>query len=93
MPTSRARSSQIEVASGREIAIAQYGDLKSKRVLFWFHGTPGGRHQIPPASIGAASESGVRIITMDRPGIGQGARSDMRRSRHGPAILLRLPMR
>ncbi|MGB2758216.1 MAG: alpha/beta hydrolase [Acidimicrobiia bacterium] len=71
MPTSRARSSQIEVASGREIAIAQYGDLKSKRVLFWFHGTPGGRHQIPPASIDAASESGVRIITMDRPGIGQ----------------------
>lgn len=70
MPTARARSTQIDVANGREIAIAEYGDLTSAKALFWFHGTPGGRHQIPPASIDAAERHGVRIITLDRPGIG-----------------------
>jgi pimeloyl-ACP methyl ester carboxylesterase len=39
--------------------------------VFWFHGTPGARRQIPPAARLAAQRLGVRMIGVDRPGVGE----------------------
>jgi pimeloyl-ACP methyl ester carboxylesterase len=36
----------------------------------WFHGTPGARRQIAPSARASAHERGVRIICVERPGIG-----------------------
>jgi pimeloyl-ACP methyl ester carboxylesterase len=36
----------------------------------WFHGTPGGRRQVPPAARRLAGSEGVRIIGVERPGVG-----------------------
>jgi pimeloyl-ACP methyl ester carboxylesterase len=38
--------------------------------VFWFHGTPGARRQIPHAARIAAHARGVRLIGIDRPGVG-----------------------
>lgn len=62
-------SGALELAAGRVIGFAEYGDPGGRAVL-WFHGTPGGRRQIPPVARRAASELGVRLIALERPGIG-----------------------
>jgi pimeloyl-ACP methyl ester carboxylesterase len=54
---------------GRVISFAEYG-LPAGRPIFWFHGTPGGRRQIAPTGRVAAAHMGVRLIALDRPGIG-----------------------
>jgi pimeloyl-ACP methyl ester carboxylesterase len=60
---------QIWLRCGRSIGFAEYGPRDGKPIL-WFHGTPGGRHQIPPAARTYASERGVRLIALERPGVG-----------------------
>lgn len=54
---------------GRRIGIAEYGDPDGPLVL-WFHGTPGGRRQIPPAGRRAAADLGLRLVCVERPGVG-----------------------
>ncbi len=71
MPISRARSNEVAVTPKRQFSIAEFGPADADTSLFWFHGTPGGRYQMPPAAIDAAESSGVRIVTLDRPGIGR----------------------
>ncbi|HET9730905.1 MAG TPA: alpha/beta hydrolase [Acidimicrobiia bacterium] len=56
-------------ASGRRLSFAEYGDPFGKPV-FWFHGTPGGRRQIAPQTRVAAQRLGIRLIVLERPGIG-----------------------
>ncbi len=38
--------------------------------MFWFHGTPGACRQIPNAARQAAHARGIRLIGIDRPGVG-----------------------
>ena len=59
----------LALEDGRQLGYAEYGP-STGRVLLWFHGTPGARRQVPPRAREAALERGVRIIAVERPGIG-----------------------
>jgi pimeloyl-ACP methyl ester carboxylesterase len=59
----------FRVAHHRQISFAEYGDPHGK-LLFWFHGTPGGRRQLSPYAHPLAQKLGVRLITLERPGVG-----------------------
>ncbi len=59
----------VRLEPGRKITFAEYGQPDG-RPVFWFHGTPGARWQVPPAARDTAVERGVRIIAPDRPGVG-----------------------
>ena len=72
-PVSRA----VLLPSGRRLGIAEQGDPHGVTVLF-FHGFVGSRLQCPPDGTMAASV-GVRLIAVDRPGIGLSDRVPGRR--------------
>jgi pimeloyl-ACP methyl ester carboxylesterase len=59
----------IVLPDGRRLGFAEFGAPNGKPV-FWFHGTPGARRQIPPEARRAAQQRGVRLIGIDRPGVG-----------------------
>ena len=59
----------IVLPDGRKLGFAEFGAANGKPV-FWFHGTPGARRQIPPEARLAADERRVRLIGIDRPGVG-----------------------
>ena len=59
----------IRIDRARQLGYAEYGPATG-RPLIWFHGTPGARRQIAPEARIAAQERGVRIISVERPGIG-----------------------
>jgi len=59
----------VRVAPDRHLGLAEFGPRDGKPV-FWFHGTPGGRRQVPPAARRAAEELGARVIGVERPGTG-----------------------
>ncbi len=54
---------------GRQLSFAEYGPADGRPIV-WMHGTPGARRQIPIEARAFAAELGVRIIGIDRPGIG-----------------------
>ncbi len=56
--------------NGRRLGFAEYGRPDGK-VVFWFHGTPGGRRQVAPQARALAQEMGIRLIVLERPGIGE----------------------
>ena len=58
----------IRLPDGRKLGYAVFG--RGERSVLWFHGTPGGRRQIPPAARAYAEARGLRIIGIERPGIG-----------------------
>src|SRR5687768_4890149 len=58
----------IRLADGRRLGYAEYGDPSGRPVLF-FHGLGTTRLVCPPDET-AARELGVRLIAVDRPGIG-----------------------
>lgn len=64
------RDHEIELADGRSLGIAEFGPVDGFPIL-WFHGTPGARHQVPPAAVDYAHAAGVRIIGVERPGVGK----------------------
>jgi pimeloyl-ACP methyl ester carboxylesterase len=53
----------------RRLGFAEYGSPNG-RVVFWFHGTPGSSRQIAPSTRTAAQRFGIRLIALERPGIG-----------------------
>ena len=53
----------------RRVGFAEFGPVDG-RPLVWLHGTPGARRQIPESARVAAEELGVRIVGIDRPGVG-----------------------
>lgn len=54
---------------GRQLGLAEYGP-PGGRPVFWFHGTPGGRLQIAPDARSLSEERGIRILAVERPGMG-----------------------
>lgn len=61
---------RVTVRDGRVLGIAEFGPPTAEQNVVWFHGTPGARRQIPEAARRIADERGVRIIGIDRPGVG-----------------------
>lgn len=59
----------IVVREGRKLGFAEFGDPTGRTIL-WFHGTPGARRQIPEDARVMAAANDLRIIGLDRPGIG-----------------------
>lgn len=59
----------IAVGDNRQIGFAEFGDPQG-RAVFWLHGTPGARRQIPMEARIYAEKTGIRLIGLDRPGIG-----------------------
>ncbi|MEX0767098.1 MAG: alpha/beta hydrolase [Microthrixaceae bacterium] len=59
-----------EVALGRELGWAEFGHPDGD-VVFWFHGTPGARFQVPPRIGEVALQRGFRVIAVERPGTGR----------------------
>ena len=59
----------ISVGEGRRIGFAEFGAPRG-RAVFWFHGTPGARRQIPLEARLFADRENTRLIGVARPGIG-----------------------
>ena len=59
----------VEVGEGRKLGFADFGPI-SGRTIVWLHGTPGARRQIPEAARSMADTHNLRIIGVDRPGVG-----------------------
>src|ERR1700761_5493049 len=59
----------VAVGLDRQIGFAEFGAAQG-RPVFWLHGTPGARRQIPTEARVYAEQHNVRLIGIDRPGIG-----------------------
>ena len=59
----------VAVGDRRKLGFAEFGDPQG-RAIFWLHGTPGARRQIPVEARVFAEKNGIRLIGVDRPGIG-----------------------
>ena len=59
----------VAVRGNRRLSFAEYGDRHGPAIV-WMHGTPGARRQIPLEARSLAQEQGLRLIGIDRPGIG-----------------------
>jgi pimeloyl-ACP methyl ester carboxylesterase len=59
----------VAVRDGRRLSFAEFGAPRGAAII-WMHGTPGARRQIPVEARAYAAEHGLRIIGIDRPGIG-----------------------
>lgn len=59
----------VAVGDDRQLGFAEFGDPQG-RAVFWLHGTPGARRQIPTEARVYAEDHGIRLIGVDRPGIG-----------------------
>lgn len=61
---------RVAVRDGRVLGVAEFGPPHAEQNVVWFHGTPGARRQIPEPARRLADERGVRILGIDRPGVG-----------------------
>ena len=59
----------LTLPDGRRLGFAEFGHPRGPLVL-WFHGSPGARRQVPPAGRHAADELGLRVVCVERPGVG-----------------------
>ena len=59
----------VAVRDGRRLSFAEFGTPRGAAII-WMHGTPGARRQIPVEARAYAAEHDLRIIGIDRPGIG-----------------------
>jgi pimeloyl-ACP methyl ester carboxylesterase len=58
----------VRLPDKRSLGYAVFGS--GERAVVWLHGTPGGRRQIPPGARVFAEREGIRVIGIERPGIG-----------------------
>jgi pimeloyl-ACP methyl ester carboxylesterase len=63
------REGHVRLGGRRRLGWAEYGDPGGRLVL-WFHGTPGARRQVPPVGHRAAADLGLRVVCVERPGVG-----------------------
>jgi pimeloyl-ACP methyl ester carboxylesterase len=73
----------VTLPDGRDLAYAEFG-ARDGMPVFWFHGTPGSRTQLPPSTHPEAAERGIRVIGVDRPGFGRSSRHSTRTLRDWP---------
>ena len=59
----------VAVRDGRRLSFAEFGTPRGAAII-WMHGTPGARRQIPLEARAYAEEHDLRLIGVDRPGIG-----------------------
>jgi pimeloyl-ACP methyl ester carboxylesterase len=59
----------ITLPDGRRLGYAEFGDPGGPLVM-WFHGLPGARRQVPPVGRQAAQDLGLRVVCVERPGVG-----------------------
>lgn len=59
----------VEVNGRRRLSFSEFGDPHGRAVI-WLHGTPGARRQIPHEARAFAARENIRIVGIDRPGIG-----------------------
>jgi pimeloyl-ACP methyl ester carboxylesterase len=60
----------MRIGTGRRrLGYAEFGDPDGRLVL-WCHGTPGARRQVPPVGRRAAEDLGLRVVCVERPGVG-----------------------
>ncbi|MCU1497841.1 MAG: hydrolase, alpha/beta hydrolase fold family protein [Acidimicrobiales bacterium] len=59
----------VGLGHGRRLGFAEFGPPSGRSVV-WLHGTPGARRQIPTEARAFAEVEGLRIVGIDRPGIG-----------------------
>lgn len=59
----------VAVRDGRRLSFAEHGSPSGPAII-WFHGTPGSRRQIPLDARDYAVANGIRVVGVDRPGIG-----------------------
>ena len=59
----------VAVRDDRRLSFAEYGSRRGPAII-WMHGTPGARRQIPLEARAYAERHEIRIIGIDRPGIG-----------------------
>lgn len=67
-PIEPAEEGVVTLSDARSLGYAVFGH--GERVVVWLHGTPGGRRQIPPGARVFARTHGIRVIGIERPGIG-----------------------
>lgn len=61
---------RLRLDDGRRLGYAVFGDPAPVDTIFWLHGTPGGRRQVPLDARQYAADHQLRIIGIDRPGVG-----------------------
>jgi pimeloyl-ACP methyl ester carboxylesterase len=71
------RGATLQLRDGRTLGFAEYGDCAGN-VLFYFHGFPGARLEAQLLA-GPAERRRVRLIAIDRPGMGLSTFEDRRR--------------
>jgi pimeloyl-ACP methyl ester carboxylesterase len=59
----------VTLDDGRRLGFAEFGAAHGRAVM-WLHGTPGARRQIPEAARVVAAARGLRLVGVDRPGVG-----------------------
>lgn len=59
----------VAVDGPRRIGFAEFGSATG-RAIVWLHGTPGARRQIPTEARAYAAANSLRLLSIDRPGIG-----------------------
>ncbi len=85
---SAVREGTVNVADGRVLAYAEAGPADGPPVLY-FHGNPGSRLDVVPHTH-IAQELGMRLIGVDRPGIGRSSPHPGRRLLDWPGDVTRL---
>jgi pimeloyl-ACP methyl ester carboxylesterase len=83
-PTLPRLEGTVPLPDGRRLGYAEYGDPHGT-LLLWFHGSPGARRQVPPAAREAADRLGLRLVCVERPGVGVSSDHAYRQLRDAPA--------
>ena len=60
----------MPVGADRYLGVSEWGPAHADKNVVWFHGTPGARRQVPEQARRYAHEHGVRLVSVDRPGVG-----------------------
>ncbi len=65
-----ARDGRVHLSNGRFVSYREFGNNPGGPLVFFFHGTPGSRMEAALCEA-ESSSLGVRMVALDRPGIGR----------------------